>query len=90
MFKNGEDRHANIRSDKYEAWIVQDQALFTWLLSTIPEAVLPCMLSCKHYYQIWDQIHKYFTVVMKAKVHQLRAELKVMKKEIHSISEFVL
>src|SRR4051812_35257942 len=37
MFKNDEDRRANIRSEEYESWIVQDQALFTWLLSTISE-----------------------------------------------------
>src|ERR1043165_2122062 len=32
MFKNEEDRRANVHSNEYEAWITQDQALFTWLL----------------------------------------------------------
>src|SRR3954468_19974016 len=52
MYKTDEDRIGNTISAEYEAWIVQDQALFTWLLSTISEAVLPRVLSCKHSYQI--------------------------------------
>lgn len=45
MFKTESDRIENIVSKAYEEWIVQDQALFTWLLSTISESVLPCVLS---------------------------------------------
>lgn len=90
MFNKDEDHIANIRSEECESWIVQDQVLFTWILSTILESMLPRVLSRKHLSQIWDQIHKYFTALMKARVHQLRAKLKITKKANRSISEFVL
>lgn len=70
--------------------MVQDQALFTWLLSTISESVLPRLLSCKHAYEVWDKVHKHCNAQMKARVHQLRVKLKMIKKGTQSISEFVL
>lgn len=45
MFKNEQDRIANIISEDYETWIVQDQTLLTWLLSTISKTVLPRVLA---------------------------------------------
>ncbi|CAI8604343.1 unnamed protein product [Vicia faba] len=71
IFKSDKDHLANKVFDEYETWIVQDQAFFSWLLSTISKLVLPRVLSCKHRYQIWDQIHKHFNIVMKGRVHQL-------------------
>src|SRR3954471_20230895 len=44
IFKSDDDRLANKVSDEYETWIIQDQALFSWLLSTISESVLPRVL----------------------------------------------
>lgn len=76
MFKTENDRLTNIVYENYEAWVVQDQALFAWLLSTISEVVLSCVLSCKHAYEMWDKMHKHFNLQMKAHVHQLRFELK--------------
>lgn len=58
------DRLVNIKYEEYESWIIQDQALFTWLLSTIYETVHPRVLSCKPSYQIWDQIYKHFNALM--------------------------
>lgn len=34
--------------EEYEAWIMQDQDVFIWLLSIIYESVLPRVLLCKH------------------------------------------
>lgn len=45
MFKTDNDMLANIISEEYESWIVQDQTLFTLLLSIIFESVLPRVLS---------------------------------------------
>lgn len=39
-------------SEEYESWLVQDQAVFIWLLSTIFESVLPRVLSCKHVFEV--------------------------------------
>lgn len=88
MFKSESDQ--NIVSEAYEEWMVHDQALFIWLLSTIWESVLPRLLSCKHAYKVWDKGHKHYNAQMKAMVHQMRVELKMIKKGTPSISQFVL
>lgn len=46
------DRIAENLSDEYERWLVQDQMVFTWLLSTLSDAVLPRVLTCKHAHQV--------------------------------------
>ncbi|KAI5387765.1 hypothetical protein KIW84_073748 [Lathyrus oleraceus] len=79
MFKSESDR--NIVSEAYEEWMVHDQALFMWLLSIIWESVLPRLLSCKHAYKVWDKGHKHYNAQMKAMVHQMRVELKMIKKD---------
>lgn len=71
-FKEAQDRITCTVSKDYEAWIVQDQAIFIWLLSTISKSVLPTVLACKHTFEVWDQIHQFFNTQMKARVRQLR------------------
>lgn len=90
MFKTDNVRLLNIVSEEYESWIVQDQALFTWLISIISELVIPIVLFCKHAYELWDKVHKHFHSQMKAKVHQLIVELKTIKKGNSTVSEYVL
>lgn len=90
MFKNEQDRIENIISWEYETWIMQDQTLFAWLLSTIYESVLPKVLACKCAYEVWDKVHKHFNSQMKARVHHICSELKISKKGTISISEYVL
>ncbi|KAI5392018.1 hypothetical protein KIW84_076708 [Lathyrus oleraceus] len=71
-------------SDEYEEWIVQDQVVLIWLLSTVSKFVLPCVLSYNHAFEVWDRIHKYFNVHMKARVLQLHIEPKSIKKvDVH-------
>lgn len=77
-------------SEEYEEWIVQDQDTFIWLLNTIFESVLPCILSCNHAYEVWDKNHKYFNAHMKAQVRQLCVKLKSIKKGNSTITEYVL
>lgn len=52
--------------------------------------MLPQVLSCKHAFEVWDRIHKYFNAHMKARVHQLCVELKSIKKGNSNITEFVM
>lgn len=89
-FNSVQDRVSGMISDEYEAWLVQDQALFIWLSSTIFESMLPRALLCKHAYEVWDKINQYFNAQMKARIRQLRVELKSTKKGNRSIPEFVL
>jgi histone deacetylase 1/2 len=65
QFASVEDRIENKSSDEYKRWLFKDQTLFTWLLSTLSDSVLPRVLGCKHAFQVWDQVHKYFNSVLK-------------------------
>ncbi|MCI13005.1 retrovirus-related Pol polyprotein from transposon TNT 1-100, partial [Trifolium medium] len=80
QFASVTDRLDGKTSDEYQRWLFKDQTLFTWLLSTISNIVLPRVLNCKHSHEIWDKIHKYFNSVLKSRAHQLRFELKNTKK----------
>lgn len=77
MFKTENDQIENILFEAHEEWIVQDQALFTLLLSTISESLLHQVLSCKHTREVWDNVHKHYNAHMNARVHQLHEELKM-------------
>lgn len=91
MFKSVSERLSNIVSKDYEALMVLDQTLFTWLLSTISEAVLfPRILSCRPAHEVWDKVNKHFHLQIKAQVHQLMPELKTIKKGNMPISKHVL
>lgn len=89
-FQSDQDRLTGTISKEYESWLVQVQAISTWLLSRIFELVLPRVLVCKQAFEAWDKIHQYFNAQMKARVRQLRVELKSTKKGNKSITEYVL
>lgn len=70
-------------------WEQQDSLLFTWLLSTLFETVLPRVVRCVHSYQVWDEIHKYFQAQTNTCSRQLRSELKSISKGNRSILEYL-
>lgn len=78
MFNTDENRLNNAISDKCKTWIIQDQTLFIWVLSTISVSLLPQILMSKRSYEVWDRVHKPFTTIMKVLVGQL-LELKTVK-----------
>jgi histone deacetylase 1/2 len=90
QFATAEDREIGKNSDEYQQWLIKDQTLFTWLLSTLSDGVLPRVLSCRHAHEVWDKIHKYFSSVLKSRARQLRSELKNTKKMSKSVNEYLL
>ncbi|GAU29238.1 hypothetical protein TSUD_362280 [Trifolium subterraneum] len=90
QFASVNDRIEGKTSDEYRKWLFKDQTLFTWLLSTISDAVLPRVVHCKHSHEVWDKIHKYFNSVLKSRIRQLRSELKNTKKLARPVSEYLL
>jgi histone deacetylase 1/2 len=90
QFASVEDRAIGRNSDEYQQWLIKDQTLFTWLLSTLSDGVLPRVLSCRHAHEVWDKIHKYFNSVLKSRARQLRSELKNTKKLSKSVNEYLL
>jgi histone deacetylase 1/2 len=90
QFASAADRATATNSDEYQKWLIKDQMLFTWLLSTLSDGVLPRVLSCHHAHEVWDKIHKYFNSVLKSRACQLRSELKNTKKLSKSVNEYLL
>lgn len=50
----------DVCTGEYECWLVQDQMLFAWLLSSLSETFLPRVLGCKHSWHVWDKVHNHF------------------------------
>lgn len=84
------NRVLDLPTEELERWMVQDQMLFSWLLSSLSDSVLPRVLGCKQSWEVWDKVHKHFYSQMKAKARQLRTELKSTKKGRKTITEYVL
>ncbi|PNX91563.1 retrovirus-related Pol polyprotein from transposon TNT 1-94, partial [Trifolium pratense] len=90
QFASIEDRATTTNSDVYQQWLVKDQTLFTWLLSTLSDGILPRVLSCRHAHEVWDKILKYFNSVLKSRACRLQSELKNTKKLSRSMNEYLL
>ncbi|CAJ2642450.1 unnamed protein product [Trifolium pratense] len=90
QFASVTDRLDGKNSEEYQKWLFKDQTLFTWLLSTMSDSVLPRVLSCKHAHEVWDKIHRYFNSVLKSRARQLISELKNTKKLSRSVNEYLL
>ena len=74
---------------EYEAWEVQDQTLLTWLQSTLSKSVLSQVIGSIHSYQVWDKIHEYFHMQMKARARQLRTNLRSTFLDGKTMREFL-
>lgn len=61
-------------------WEQQDALICIWLLSTISDSLLPKLVECKHAWQVWTEIHRYFNTLLSTKARQLRSELRRLTK----------
>ena len=52
----------------YLAWMKTDQALMSWLLSSISESMLGHVIHCTSFSQIWIALQQLFTTLSKARV----------------------
>lgn len=59
-------------SAKYDQWLVEDQMMFTWLLSMISNSALPRVLSCEHPHQGHDILECWYRYD-NTFVHQLQS-----------------
>ena len=74
----------------YIAWMRTDQALMSWLLSSISESILGHVIHCTSSAQIWLTLQQFFTTTSKAWVLQLRFQLQSTKKVGLSIQDNIL
>lgn len=74
----------------YLDWEQQDALICTWLLSTISDSLLPKLVDCKHSWQVWTEVHRYFNTLLSTKARQLRSELRRLTKGSLTISELMV
>ena len=70
----------------YIAWMRTDQALMSWLISSIFESMLGHVIHCTSSSQIWLTLQQLFTATSKARVLQLQST----KKGDLSIQDYIL
>ena len=85
-FTSKEDDAAGIKSQSYKEWWHQD---YHQLLSSMYAAFKNRMVGCNFACEIWKRIESYFTSQTKAKVKQLKTQLKAIKKQGPCIKIFV-
>lgn len=84
------DQAVDLVSEVYQLWLVQDQMLFTLLLSSISPLVLPRFINCKQSWHVWDKVHNFFHSHLRTKIRQFRSELKNTKKGSRLINEYLM
>jgi len=89
QYASESDRTENIETEDYRRWIIQDQMLLTWLLSSIGRGVAPIMAGYKYSWQVWDTVKEHFQSHLRAMVRQHRLELRDIRKENRTVSEYV-
>nr|XP_007138507.1 hypothetical protein PHAVU_009G214900g [Phaseolus vulgaris]ESW10501.1 hypothetical protein PHAVU_009G214900g [Phaseolus vulgaris] len=89
QYASESDRTENIETEEYRRWIIQDQMLLTWLLSSIGRGVAPIMAGYKYSWQVWDTVKEHFQSHLRAMVRQHRLELRDIRKENRTVSEYV-
>ena len=75
---------------EYLAWMRTDQALMSWLLSSIYETMMGHVIHCTSSSQIWITLQQLFTTTSKARVLQLCFQLQSTKKGDMSIQDYIL
>ncbi|XP_019430268.1 PREDICTED: uncharacterized protein LOC109337698, partial [Lupinus angustifolius] len=87
-FLSDSDRNTHHVSPGYLAWEEQDQAVFSWLLNSISEALHPRVVGCVHSWQLWSELHAFCNSHTKARSRQLRTQLRSLSQGSMTISEF--
>ena len=72
----------------YRTWIVQDQQLLAYLLSTMTKEILVQVSSHEHAASLWKSITEMFSSQSRSKILQLRSQLAREKKGDYSAAEY--
>nr|KYP76377.1 hypothetical protein KK1_020618 [Cajanus cajan] len=88
-FKDNEAMALGKISDDYANWEQQDQIVYTWLLDSMSPTLHVRMVGCNHAHQIWKSLHTYFESQTRAKVCQLKTQLKGIRKT-DSLNNYLL
>lgn len=90
MFLQPQDEISGVINQSFLQWEQQDQLLASRLLSSMSESILMGMVGCDSAFQIWQTLEKYFVSQTRAKVSQLKDQLKAIKKDNLTLNECLL
>ena len=80
MYLSDSDAATGKYNPKFFDWEQQDNILLAWLLASLSKNIRVRMGGCVCAYQIWEKIEKFFASQTRAKIRQLKTQLKGVKK----------
>ena len=80
MYASIADAEAGNVTTEFANWEQQDNLLLSWLLASLSESIQIRMVGCAFAYQVWKKIEKFFTSQTRAKIRQLKLQLRQTKK----------
>ncbi|XP_062075179.1 uncharacterized protein LOC133779204 [Humulus lupulus] len=75
---------------QFTLWIRTDQAILSWLLNSISEAMMGHVLRCQFSRDVWVLLESLFTTQSRARILQLRFQLQSLKNGSLSIHDYIL
>lgn len=72
----------------YMSWQIKDQALISWLLSSVTKRILGTITSYITSRKVWTTLERYFASQTKARALQLKIQLQTTKKGSSSITAY--
>lgn len=60
-----------------------------WLLASRSDSMLTRMVGCDYAHQVWEKLEAFFASQTKTRVIQLKTQLRNLRKDFMSISEFL-
>ncbi|XLR54392.1 hypothetical protein S83_005064 [Arachis hypogaea] len=89
QYASTEDQRNFLESVTYQQWLQDDYNLQSWLLASIDPVFKNKMVGCTLSHQIWRTIEEYFAESTRFRVKQLKAQLKAIKKQGQSPTDYV-
>src|ERR1044072_4964774 len=65
-YLSDDDRILENVNPLYRDWEKQDSLLFSWMLSSLSESILPMVVTCSQSWQLWEELHSFFYEQSKA------------------------
>ncbi|KAK7354469.1 hypothetical protein VNO80_19933 [Phaseolus coccineus] len=89
-YANQVDCSCDVVREEYEKWVIHDEKVRTWLLSSLSEFMCSFVTGWEHAWEVWSAVHLICRneLVNKIKI-ALRAEIKNTKKENQTVTEYV-
>ena len=76
-------------SEEFRLWDQQDQLILSWLMALMSYSIL-ILVECDFTWQVWEKIQTYFALHTKARVQQLKTEMRNTTKGSTLIAEYLL